>query len=328
MSDLFKRFATDANYVAPTKPWDGQPTKVEPSAGQLAQGYQPDDQPAAQHYNWLLNQQYKLADAIYNPALGVEAIRQYPNLTALGLAATNPHGTVAYVPGFGLYQWDSASVVATLNRFIVSSVGTGRWFHTAYGVRDGAFGLAPLDVSSKVPNTSLYYGVPSGVATLDGMGTIPGSQLVSRLQGLTLTAADSLPQLSPANVAVPASPTANEVIILNQSIAALAGDVFDVTFDGYAVATTTVADYLHIRSKALNKTTPAYDAPKGYSRVNSASATLLVIPFSVSATFGATAAHINGSGFFDFALTAQQNSVGTPGWVAAVTGVTYRRYRS
>jgi hypothetical protein len=51
----YAQFATDAAYVAPAQPWDGQPTKQAMPAGLQAEGYEPNTAPAAQHLNWLLN---------------------------------------------------------------------------------------------------------------------------------------------------------------------------------------------------------------------------------------------------------------------------------
>lgn len=48
-------WATDANFAAPGKPWDGTPTKVSISAGRQAAGWAPVDAPPAQHLNWMLN---------------------------------------------------------------------------------------------------------------------------------------------------------------------------------------------------------------------------------------------------------------------------------
>ena len=47
-------FATDANYVAAGKPWDGQPTKVTPGAIKT-EGWEPQVGLAAQHVNYMLN---------------------------------------------------------------------------------------------------------------------------------------------------------------------------------------------------------------------------------------------------------------------------------
>lgn len=51
-------WATDANYVAPSKPWDATPTIVEPSAGKKAQGFYPDERPTAQYLQWWMNLVY------------------------------------------------------------------------------------------------------------------------------------------------------------------------------------------------------------------------------------------------------------------------------
>lgn len=47
-------FATDPNFPAGSDPWSGTPTRVAPSAGQLAAGFAPATQVPAQHLNWIL----------------------------------------------------------------------------------------------------------------------------------------------------------------------------------------------------------------------------------------------------------------------------------
>jgi hypothetical protein len=46
-------WATDANYPAGSDPWSGTPTRVEPSAGEIAAGSTPGTGLAAQLFNWL-----------------------------------------------------------------------------------------------------------------------------------------------------------------------------------------------------------------------------------------------------------------------------------
>lgn len=48
-------FSSDASYPAGADPWNGTPTKVEPSAGQVAAGWEPEDLPPAQWLNYILN---------------------------------------------------------------------------------------------------------------------------------------------------------------------------------------------------------------------------------------------------------------------------------
>lgn len=45
--------ATDANYNAPGKAWDGLPTKLQPASGKLAAGWQPGEAPPAPVANWI-----------------------------------------------------------------------------------------------------------------------------------------------------------------------------------------------------------------------------------------------------------------------------------
>ena len=49
-------WATDATYSAPSKAWDGQPTKVAPGAGRFATGWAPGERPPADFWNYLENQ--------------------------------------------------------------------------------------------------------------------------------------------------------------------------------------------------------------------------------------------------------------------------------
>lgn len=48
-------WATDAVFASPGDPWDGDPTKVEPPAGKLAEGWEPTEEPPAEFLNWWKN---------------------------------------------------------------------------------------------------------------------------------------------------------------------------------------------------------------------------------------------------------------------------------
>lgn len=48
-------WATNANHAAGSDPWSGQPSKVEPSAGEKQVGFVPNMKPPAEWLNWLLN---------------------------------------------------------------------------------------------------------------------------------------------------------------------------------------------------------------------------------------------------------------------------------
>jgi len=48
-------WASNANHPAGANPWNGQPTKVEPAAGRIAGGFEPETAAAPEHVNWLLN---------------------------------------------------------------------------------------------------------------------------------------------------------------------------------------------------------------------------------------------------------------------------------
>lgn len=52
-------WATDANYPAGGDAWSGQPTKVEPSAGEKADGFVPDTFPPAEWFNSLFNNTFE-----------------------------------------------------------------------------------------------------------------------------------------------------------------------------------------------------------------------------------------------------------------------------
>ena len=55
-------FATDDDHPAGGDAWSAQPNKEEPAAGRMAEGYPPETEPAAEHWNWLVNELAKLAD--------------------------------------------------------------------------------------------------------------------------------------------------------------------------------------------------------------------------------------------------------------------------
>jgi hypothetical protein len=48
-------WATDANFPAGGNPWNGTPTKVAPTAGKQAEGWEPKEKPPAQIENWWKN---------------------------------------------------------------------------------------------------------------------------------------------------------------------------------------------------------------------------------------------------------------------------------
>ncbi len=48
-------WATNASFVSPGDPWDGDPTKVVPPAGKIAEGWEPTEEPPAEFFNWLSN---------------------------------------------------------------------------------------------------------------------------------------------------------------------------------------------------------------------------------------------------------------------------------
>lgn len=53
MIDRPSTWASDANFASPGKPWDGEPTKVEPDAGRKAEGFEPGYTIPADWLNWL-----------------------------------------------------------------------------------------------------------------------------------------------------------------------------------------------------------------------------------------------------------------------------------
>lgn len=48
-------WATNPNYGAGSRPWNGQPNKTQPSAGVIAEGFDPESPAYADFMNWLLN---------------------------------------------------------------------------------------------------------------------------------------------------------------------------------------------------------------------------------------------------------------------------------
>jgi hypothetical protein len=51
-------WATDDDYAAGSDPWDGTATKVEPSSGRKASGFEPNQKPTAQEMNWWMHAVY------------------------------------------------------------------------------------------------------------------------------------------------------------------------------------------------------------------------------------------------------------------------------
>lgn len=54
-AEITSVWSTDANFPAGAEPWNGTPTKVAPSAGEIAGGSKPDRRFPAAWYNWELN---------------------------------------------------------------------------------------------------------------------------------------------------------------------------------------------------------------------------------------------------------------------------------
>lgn len=184
MSDAYLRWATSTNYSAPGKAWDATPTKVIPV--DFANGFSPNQRPAAQHWNWLMNQTKILADAIYNT--GIEFIRPASNLAALTAMTSVPTGVCAHVKGYGLYTYtlgDTSTTVVT-NFILRDDANAGTWFHSLATVRGAASGLVPLSSASKIAST--YGGATGTIATLDSSGLVPRAQI----NGMTLTAVSAL----------------------------------------------------------------------------------------------------------------------------------------
>lgn len=48
-------WASDATFSATGKDWDGEDTKVAPSSGRVAEGFEPEENPPAEHFNWWMN---------------------------------------------------------------------------------------------------------------------------------------------------------------------------------------------------------------------------------------------------------------------------------
>ena len=59
-------WATSSTFVSGGDSWDGDPTKVEPSAGRKAEGWEPTQVPPAEFFNFWMNRIYLLSDYIVN----------------------------------------------------------------------------------------------------------------------------------------------------------------------------------------------------------------------------------------------------------------------
>ena len=62
-------WATDDNFAAGGDAWSGDPNKVEPSAARTEEGWPPNVEPAASHFNYLVNKIGLLIDANANMAI-------------------------------------------------------------------------------------------------------------------------------------------------------------------------------------------------------------------------------------------------------------------
>jgi hypothetical protein len=90
-------WSNDLDLVDPSEAWDGTPTKVEPGAGLRDDGLLPEENPKAQHYNHLLNE-----DKIWIQYLGLIQAMNWLNAGPLptsntGQSLTYDEGIAAWV---------------------------------------------------------------------------------------------------------------------------------------------------------------------------------------------------------------------------------------
>jgi hypothetical protein len=83
-------FATDDDHPAGGDAWSAQPNKEEPAAGRMSEGYPPETEPAAEHWNWLINELAKLADRAAGLRLSTLLEAHFSNVTNWG----NPFSAV------------------------------------------------------------------------------------------------------------------------------------------------------------------------------------------------------------------------------------------
>lgn len=130
-------WASDANYPAGAAGWNATATKVQPTAGQIAEGWEPSQRPPAQYVNWLLNLicQWILYLVGYNTATKTLVIS---GCTMLPFGA----GTVSYTYNDGVSNvTDVLDVVAGLSLPLGATITAVR-----ARVKDNAAGPTTLEL--------------------------------------------------------------------------------------------------------------------------------------------------------------------------------------
>lgn len=97
-------------------------------------------------------------DALFNALLssGVLRVRTVANDAALLALAGMANGEVALVKNRGLYLYVDPDATAAADPWVRQpAVGTGRWFHSLYALQAAAGGLATLDGGGLLPTSQL-----------------------------------------------------------------------------------------------------------------------------------------------------------------------------
>lgn len=116
-------FATDTNYT--NGPDVGTATKIEPSAGELAEGHIRGTAPSAQKQNWWQNLVSKWIELLYGWLFPIDSLSTLKAIDTTSL----DDGELRHVRGQGLFVFDDAATDTEKLPYVVDpTTGPGRWF--------------------------------------------------------------------------------------------------------------------------------------------------------------------------------------------------------
>lgn len=143
------------------QPWDGEPTKIRPSAGLLAAGWLPNEQPPPERLNWLENDQGRRQE----PIDMIEARTFVEPIGAAGTGGTTA-GVGNAVGAFAGARWQAVETIfhATNSTKIQKSINGGYTWADTLTVASAVFsGIATRETAAKAGGTAASYTL-TGVA--------------------------------------------------------------------------------------------------------------------------------------------------------------------
>jgi len=189
----------------------------------------------------LANRTAFLNNLTSNPAAGVSAIRNVANAAALTAISAPTNGSVALIPGAGLYAYNSSSAATVDNVFVVNGpAGVGRWLHEIQGIANTSPGIGVVSAAGRIPGAIVPNAVVAvATATQSANQIIPAAQAaLLDVTSVTVTLTVAVGDILIVDASAPVyygGTTAGLVIVSN--IAAPGTGVYAAGTDGSLVAT-------------------------------------------------------------------------------------------